>query len=527
MYFDGGKRMRKGFVKKAAVLVCCCTAFAVLGCSGKGEGDALKIVMTFPDNATLPFRSDWLTVRTIEEKYNIQIEWEVVPIADYQTKISASLNTGIGAPDVILYQSISGENISLAMNGAIVPISDYSEWTPNWNSWVEKFGLGQEVDDLCLLDGKLYSLPSLYDESFYDGGLLLRDDVVEAYGFAPPQTFEDLYAILKAYKNDNPSSYPMTILAGPRVHYRMTQPAWGISVHLNGAGGSRVLSWDYDARRFFDGATSERYREYMRFWNRLFAEGLLDPEMADPISGEVWTRKLATGSAIATYAYYDQIGGVTAASSIPGFKLNMYPPLAGPVGAHHQQKNRTGAGIVFPAGTSKRADFERIVRTVDEMFFSQEAARIWSLGVEGETYTMENGEIKFSDSILESPDGVFKVMQLRYGAGVDPTQLVWINDELLTKFPKDFAEINMRVSQMPDAIQYIPPTPLFSNVDDGERATSLIGPLFNTFLVWDDAFLTGTKSLDTDWNAYVQEMNARGMQELLALYNSNVRTGSN
>ena len=527
LFFLWGKCMRKGFVKKMAMLVCCgitlmAVSFAVLGCSG-GDSGKLKMVVYYADNATLPFRENWLTVQTIAEKYNIQIEWEVIP-SDYQARVSVALNTGIGAPDVILYQSITGENISLAMNGAIVPISDYSEWTPNWNSWVEKFDLYDEIEGQKLLDGKRYSLPSVFDEAFYDGGLLLREDVVEAYGFAPPKTFEDLYAILKAYKNDNPSSYPITVLAAPWVHYRMTHPSWGISVHRNGADGSRVLSWDYGKEEFFAGATSEQYREYLRFWNRLFAEGLLDPEMVYPIDNDVWMRKMATGAAIASYAYYDQIGGVAAASSIPGFKLQMYPPLEGPAGAHHQQKNRTGNGILFPIGTSKRADFEKIVRTIDEMFFSPEAARIWTLGVEGETYTMVGDEIKFSDSILESADGVLKVMQLRYGAGTAPAQLVWIKELEMLKYPADYAQINMHVSQMQDAIQYIPPSPLFNNID-AEKATTLIGPLFDTLVVWDDAFITGTKNLNTDWNAYVAEMNSKGIQELLSMYNNNVHRG--
>jgi putative aldouronate transport system substrate-binding protein len=407
------------------------------------------------------------------------------------------------------------------MNGAIVPIGDYPEWTPNWNSWVDRFDLGYEIDDLRLLSGSRYSMPSLKDVPFYDGGLILREDVLELYGMNPPKTFEDLYRILKAYKNDNPSSFPMTILAGPRVHYRMTQPSWGISLHLNGASGSRVLSWDYDERTYFAGATSERYRDYMRFWNRLFAEGLLDPEMADPINGEIWTRKLATGSAIATYAYYDQIGGVTAASSIPGFRLNLFPPLEGTVGAHHQPISRTGPGVVFPMSTSKRPDFEKVVRAVDQIFFSPEAVRLWTFGVEGITYTMDGDRMVFSDDIRESPDGVFKVMQLRYGAGVDVTQMVWRNEELLSKYDDNFAEINRRVGQMPNAIQYVPPAPKFSALD-GERAATLMGSLFNTFLVWDDAFLTGTKSLDSDWNDYVREMEARGISELLKLYNDNV-----
>ena len=507
---------------KKFLFICCIAAITFSGCKAQGgsEGKPLVISMYYSDNATLPFKQDWLTVQKAQEMFNVKINWEIIPIADYNTKVSLALNSGVNTPDVILYQSIAGENVSLAMNGALVPISDYASWTPNWNARVEEFGLQADVDMLKLKDGKRYSLPRLYDTPFYDGGLILRQDVLEKYGLPEPQTFDELYIILKTYKQDNPSSYPLTILAGPRVLYRMTHPSWGISLHLNGAGGSRVLSWDYERKTFFPAAISEQYRDYLRYFNRLYAEGLLDPEMAEPVNGDVWTRKLATGASIATYAYYDQIGGVTAASSIPGFKLQMYPPLAGPGGAHHQQKDRTGAGVIFPIAVSKRPDFERIVRTVDEMFFSSEAAMLWCLGVEGETYTMYGDAIIYADSILDSLDGIYKAMQLRYGAGSDITQMVWVNDREMTKYDENYAHINQKVVAMDNAIQAIPPVPRFNDTD-GEKATSLLGPLYDTLSVWDNAFLTGTKSLDRDWDAYVREMNSKGIMELLDLYNNN------
>jgi putative aldouronate transport system substrate-binding protein len=375
---------------------------------------------------------------------------------------------------------------------------------------------------LKLKDGKLYNLPRLFDAPFYDGGLILREDILTRYNLPAPRTFDDLYNILRRYKNENSSSYPITVLVGPRVHYRMTQPSWGISLHSNGAGGSRVLSWDYSRNTFFAGAISEQYREYMRYWNKLFAEGLLDPEIAEPINGDVWTRKLATGASIATYAYYDQIGGVTAASNIPGFKLQMYPPLAGPAGAHHQQKDKTGSGILFPAPTSKRSDFERVVKTIDEMFFSKQAELLWCIGVEGETYTMQGNTIRYIDSLVNSPDGIYKAMQLRYGGGADPLQYLWVNAREMTKYDDNYAQINKNVAAMNNAIQSIPPSPRFSSPAVAERATSLMGTLFDAFNVWDNAFLTGTKSLDSDWNAYVTEMTSKGINELLQLYNSNL-----
>jgi len=73
---------------------------------------------------------------------------------------------------------------------------------------------------------------------------------------------------------------------------------------------------------------------------------------------------------------------------------------------------------------------------------------------------------------------------------------------------------------MPYAIQYIPPIPRF-DVIDGERAATLLSPLFDTFTVWDNAFLTGTRCLDADWGAYVREMESKGILSFLEMYNNN------
>ena len=492
------------------------------GSSESTSGDGpLKISLYYSDNATLPFREDWLTVKTIEERFNVDLEFEIIPIADYQTKVSLALNTYNNAPDVILYQSITGENASLALNGAIVPISDYSEWTPNFNARVEEFGLEDEVEALNLSDGKRYSLPGLFDVPFYDGGLILRKDLLEEYGLEVPTTFDEFYEVLKVFKEHNPDSYPLTILVGPRVLYRFTMPSFGISLGKNSSSGSYVLSWDYENEEYFAGAISEEYKTYITYMHKLYAEGLLDPEMADPIDDTRFTNKMATGMSMATWAYYDQLGGIENASSIEGFDLDMYPALEGPAGAHSQPKTKTANGIIFPAKTAESKNFEQIVRKIDEIFFSEEAAEIWCLGVEGVTYDIVDGEVVYKEELQNDERGVYKAMQQEYGCGSDVTQMVWVNKREMTKYDERYSEINAQVEAMGDVIQNTPPTPSFNDLD-AETVNSLMTPLADTWERWNDAFLTGAKSIETDWDAYVAEMKNLGIDQMLELYNANL-----
>ena len=505
-------------MKKFLVLLMAATMLLSM-CSFSAVAEApIEISLYYSDNATLPFKADWMVIQKIQEKYNVKLTFEPIPMSDYKTKVGLVLSTGEGAPDVILGTDSSADNAAACLNGAAVAISDYSEWTPNFNARVAEFGLEDNLKLLELGDGKRYYLPQLFDKPFYDGGLILRQDYLEKKGFAAPKTFDDLYEILKAYKADYPDSYPLTTLLRPSVLYRMTMPSFGVSLSKNSASGSKVLSWDYDKKEFFAGAISEEYKAYVTYFHKLYAEGLLDPEMTQDDASDA--RKMATGAAMAMYAYYDQIGGWTQASTIEGFKLNMYPVLEGPGGAHHQPKSSTGVGILFPISTSKRADFEQVVRKIDEIFFSEEAAKMWCIGVEGVTYTMDGDKVVFNDEILNASEGIYKYMQNAYGCGCDGTQVVWYNAQEMIKYDENYAAINAAVAAMPDAIQYIPATPAFDDLT-AEDASLLMATLSDAFEVWNDEFLTGKKDIEADWDTYVKEMTDKGINDFLKLYNDN------
>ena len=129
----------------AGLAACGSSASTSPSAGGSGSAPAvsdepIKISMYYADNPTLPYMDSWLAVQETAKIAGVDLTVEAIPSTDYNTKVSLALNTGENCPDVILYQDTKGENSSLALNGAIVPISDYPEWTPNFNAMVEKLG---------------------------------------------------------------------------------------------------------------------------------------------------------------------------------------------------------------------------------------------------------------------------------------------------------------------------------------------------------------------------------------------------
>lgn len=492
------------------------TAAGGSGGAEPGGGAPIEFTMTYADNPTFPFNQDWSTITEAQKFVNAKIKFEVIPYNDYEDKITLQLNAG-SAPDVVTYIAPSGPPYAtFGLNGALVPLNEYERQTPNFTAQVDKYNLGEEIKKCYLSDGNLYYLPSLFSAAFYDGGPLIRADLLEKYSLKAPTTYDDLYEVLKVFKQNEPSSYPLTSLVAARVLYRFTMPSFGISLGENSSSGSYVLSYDYDKKEYFAGVISDKYREYLRYFARLYDEGLLDPEfVTNP--NDVWASKMSTGRSSVTWAYYDQIGGLISNSTVEGMKIDMLPPLEGPYGAYTQPKALTGVGISFPATTAKRADFERLVETVDRLFFSPEMAQLFGQGSEGVTFDTVGGKIVYKEEYVSSPDGLYKSLQIRHGIGTDQLQLVWDLPTEMLKYDENYANINKAVAEM-NGIPTIPPKPKFDG-DEIEEAGLLKAPLADMFEVWTNNFITGKKSIENDWDAYVAEAKSKNIEEYLELYN--------
>ena len=77
------------------------------------------------------------------------------------------------------------------------------------------------------------------------------------------------------------------------------------------------------------------------------------------------------------------------------------------------------------------------------------------------------------------------------------------------------------VAAMGNVIQAVPPAPLFDD-NAAEDAGLLQTPLSDAWEVWNDAFLTGKKSIETDWDAYVAEMQSKGIETFCNMYNEHM-----
>ena len=198
-------------------------------------------------------------------------------------------------PDMIFAK---GDAASLIDAGALIDMTDLiEEYGPN----IKKM-YGEEFEKLKYSkdDDSIYQLSSyavggtVYKHS---GTAQVQWDVLKANDYTLPENLEEYEAMLKSYLAENPTTedgLPMIgiSLSAADWHWMITlgNPAGYIA---DGApdNGQWLIDENYQASYKF---TSEKEREYFKWLNRMYNEGILDPEFATQ-THEDYIAKISSG----------------------------------------------------------------------------------------------------------------------------------------------------------------------------------------------------------------------------------------
>jgi len=152
-----------------------------------------------------------------------------------------------------------------------------------------------------------------------------------------------------------------------------------------------------------DGSTapqrySKTYKKFLEMHKELDDKGLMIPEYWSAIYSDVW-QYWATGKAGAVGMVTSYLGGPsTPPYSIlyenPDAKALMLPPTQGRRGLDSSFMGGSDIGYVFVNANVSDDEYERILRMVDWMYFTDEGKDFCDYGVEGTHYTRdEKGKI--------------------------------------------------------------------------------------------------------------------------------------
>lgn len=478
--------------------------------------------LMYRDHPNYPVKDDWLIFTQLEANQNVTFTRTDIPLADWDQKKALLISAG-DSPDIISV-TYPGQETQFVSGGALLPISDYFQYMPNFSEKVADWGLQAELDTHKQEDGKIYQLPGLREIPDVQYSVVIREDMWEKAGITEdPATWDDYLADLEKVKAANPEiTYAMsdrwTDTTTLGAFLNVVAPNFGAS-----AGWGYTNTWfDQDSGEFVLNGTSDAYKELVTYAASLVSDGVLDPEITQ--SDDQAIQKFISGQSAAISGNTQEITSYRTKFADAGqadvpLRLIVIPD--GPAG-NNLAGSQLSSGLMLSSSAADSPNFKAMLQFIDWLYYSDEGIEFAQWGVDGETYTKDASGARTLNADIgwnALNPGAPKKLNADYGFSNGVFLLAnGSSKDLLQSVMSD--EIKEWTNNVLDKKETLPVTPAAGlNEMELEQTSLLDSQIKDAVQAATAGFITGQRSLD-DWDAYVNEINGLGAQTLIDTYNT-------
>lgn len=455
-----------------------------------------------------PVQPDWKDMgffKEMKEKTNIDFEFKTAPSDDYKQKKQLAF-ASMELPDVFYGAELtSAEEVSYGTQEMLIPLEDLiDKYAPNFKKVMEEHP--EIKPSITAPDGHIYALPGLDTTTQSKTPIMwMNKPWMDKIGAKTPETVDDLYQLLKDFKEKDPGNVgeviPLTANSPADLRVGLL-PNFGV-IQSDG-----IFQKDGKVDYAF---MQEGFKEYVTFMNKLYNEKLLDNDMFS----HTWEQFVAKGPKVGIYSTWPI---VMLGFEDPSEALK-YPPLP-PLTSSVNDKKLT---IEMPevrrgraAITSENKYPEATMRWLDYAY-SEEGSILARLGIEGESYEWNEDKTKWK---LLSKDGLSTTeTNSQYAPGVGTNVPMVLSQEIFGKEDNPtIHEINKNLANelLPHAEM---PYPLVYFTEDEQDRINTLKPDIDTYFEQMEAkFITGAESIETGWDKYIETLEGLGIDEYIEIH---------
>ena len=546
-----------------------CTALLLVSCKGKnadvknageavgytyGEGktfhsdEPVTYSISFSDASWYPLVDDWKTegiFKDIEKLTNVHLDITAYDSGDYTQKVNLAINSGSAT---YIIPKIYTEEQYIA-GGGIVPVSDYTKYMPNFTAFVEKYNMHPDLDTIKQNDGKFYRLPGLHQAALQDYTIMVRDDIFAAAGYDVRElekdwTWEKLHDVLLGVKK-----YMVSKGMCSESDYIWSDPWCGQSgkgtggnlLKLMGSSYNVISGWAIDGtnggikfdpkkKEFYSSSISDDFKKFISVANSFIKDGILDPETFtqsdDAANNKFYNGKTVLKSTNRSSMSNDilslkKISGDSASAYVTVYPAGTIKDLA--------ETSRLECGVMVSQKALKElgmADFVKMMRFVDWLFYSSEGYSLVKWGPEGKTWHYVDLDGKKIKKLLPG----FKCGGLGIsGSDTDiDIRLEWgyaggnyfyghSTAESTDNFTPEVQDLYARYGKYKTVATVDPKA---KPTEDQREQLNLWGvPLTDNINAWTLKFITGQKDVNKDWNDYVSSCKNLNVDSIVNMTN--------
>lgn len=246
--------------------------------------------------------------------------------------------------------------------------------------------------------GEMYAFPSLgTSKSRVFSGPIIRKDWLDELGLKMPETIADWENVLRAFKEKKGAKAPFTF------NYAQLGVVYGF---MEAFGVTNDFYVDQGKIKY--GPAEPAFKEFLDTFSRWYKEGLIDPDFATN-DGKMLDANMLNEKSGAILGF---VGGSMGKymdamkEKNPSFKLAAAQYPVRRAGTEPMFIRRgwdydyTGGAVAITAVNKNPVETVKLL----DYFYSEEGHMLSTFGIEGLTYTMQNGYPKYTDLIMKNPD---------------------------------------------------------------------------------------------------------------------------
>lgn len=459
--------------------------------------------------------SDWVVVQQAQEVTNIEIEWTQVPTSQYTELCPIMIASGDYSD--MIFSLNQGYSLSRSYaEEVIIDLSDYIyEYAPNYCALVDEIpnGWSKASNE----DGTVMAIYSLNSESNQQG-VLIRGDWLEDLGLEVPETVDQFLDMLYAFQ-DAYGVAPLQMSSATQEGLIFTSaydtPGYQISMFNPG-------NYWYQIDGVVNcGLICDGTRETLRIMNQLYEDNIFSRDFYTFSAGSMDTTKngLVSGNIVGVLAISDSMvdNYTEMVADIEGayWVAAKNPVLNEGDMIHFGNVDEVSSGSSHASVSASCENVELCLQWLD-YWYSEQGIMAFNYGIEGETYTVENGKPVYTDIIENNQwnTGYVTAINSYCPVGNIPSY----ND--IRRFSQYYSDLSIQAIELwgsASDFAYVMPTISLTD-DESEDYNSRSADIETYCKECVLAFITGTMDIETQWEEYVGTMETLGIYENQAIY---------
>ena len=454
---------------------------------------------------------------------NVHIEWEMIPSDAWSEKVGLMLATN-SLPDIFYGHGCltTDQVVEYGNQGYFVDLKPY----------VEKYGenlkvLTQEVTGLLSAattpSGAIYALPAVHGiASNANNALFLNKKWLDKLNLEVPTTTEQFLDVLRAFKNGGDlngngqnDEIPYSYLPGDSVNG--IYPMFGAFGRVDN--GNHLVT--EDGKVIFTAQENE-YKEAVKWYRQMAEEGLLDLECYSQNVSMLWSKIQNDNPSVGCASFWTA-QWATKAATIEEANETWAPvaPLIGPNGAQLWEQDDTSVFNMVAFAVTSACKYPEVAFRWGDYQYSVDAARDCNFGPLGYTTVKnEDGSYKWVDTVdgvaLSSDVIRSKYAPMNYGIFANPPSR-WVFEYNYFGATENEKNINLN-GNVYGPYQTANYFPKMYQTNEEVETISMLKTDINNMVKEKTAHWIMDGGIDEEWDAYLGQLKALGLDEYLAAY---------